>query len=176
MQILRAGGMELMHDGKREADDDNQEGYWEWEQIKSLRKTPRVIEQAEGKVIKIVSALLSCLPPQHRYKILFMRRPVSEVVDSQWKMLENRGERPKSEKAHLISTQQNHVAQILANLRSSNRVEVLEVDYPQLVSDPLPAIALIREFLGDALQADPMAMASVVRPELHRNRERPTAG
>ena len=56
--LLRAGGMELMHDGKRAADEDNPEGHWEWEEIKSLKKNPRVIEQAAGKVIKIISALL----------------------------------------------------------------------------------------------------------------------
>lgn len=176
MQILRAGGMDLMHDGKRQADEDNLEGYWEWEEIKSMRKNPRIIEQAEGKVIKIVSALLPRLPPKHRYKIIFMRRPVGEVVDSQWKMLENRGELPKSEKAHLISTQQNHVSQMLATLRSSSRVEVLEVDYPKLVSDPLSEISRMRDFLGAALHADSQTMAAVVRPELHRNRGETSVG
>ena len=29
MQMLRADGIELMHDGKRAADIDNPEGYWE---------------------------------------------------------------------------------------------------------------------------------------------------
>ncbi|RYD30545.1 MAG: tetratricopeptide repeat protein, partial [Verrucomicrobiaceae bacterium] len=113
MQILRAGGMELMHDGKREADDDNLEGYWEWEKIRSLRKHPRVIEQAEGKVIKVISALLPSLPPKHRYKVLFMKRPVGEVVESQWKMLANRGEQPKAAKDHLVATQEAHVAQMM---------------------------------------------------------------
>ncbi len=70
MQILRAGGMDIMHDGIRTADDDNLEGYWEWEQIKALRKDPRIIEQADGKVIKIISALFKCLPSHHRNRIL----------------------------------------------------------------------------------------------------------
>lgn len=170
MQILRAGGMELMHDGKREADDDNLEGYWEWEAIRSLRKNPRIIEKAEGKAIKVVSALLPALPPKHRYRILFMKRPVGEVVDSQWKMLANRGELPKSEKYHLISSQEKHVGQMLARLRASERVELLEVDYPQLVADPERVISSIREFLGDAMQADVETLAAVVRPELYRNR------
>lgn len=170
MQILRAGGMALMHDGKREADDDNLEGYWEWEEIRSLRKNPRVIEQAEGKVIKIISALLPSLPPKHRYKIIFMRRPVGEVVASQWKMLENRGARPKSEKTHLIATQENHVAQMLATLRASGCVELLEVDFPALVATPALEITRVLDFLGDVLQADLETLAAVVRPELHRNR------
>jgi predicted AlkP superfamily phosphohydrolase/phosphomutase/tetratricopeptide (TPR) repeat protein len=170
MQILRAGGMELMHDEKRPADDDNLEGYWEWEEIKSLRKNPRVIEQAKGKVIKIVSALLPALPPGHRYKIIFMRRPVSEVVESQWKMLANRGALPKSEKSHLIASQETHVGQILATLRASERVELLEIDYPDLIADPESAISRILAFLGNSISANPETLGAVVRPELYRNR------
>ena len=173
MQILRAGGMELMHDGRRAADDDNLEGYWEWEEIKSLRKNPRVIEQAGSKVIKVISALLPSLPPKHRYKIIFMHRPVSEVVDSQWKMLQNRGAQPVSGKAHLIATQEKHVGQMLATLRASGRVEFLEVDFPSLVSDPETSIGRVRRFLGDAMTGNLETLAAVVRPELYRNRAQP---
>jgi tetratricopeptide (TPR) repeat protein len=173
MQLLRAAGMELMHDGKRTADDDNQEGYWEWEEIKSLAKNPRIIEQAEGKVIKIISALLPHLPPKHRYKILFMRRPVAQVVDSQWRMLANQGMKPKSEKAHLIATQETHVAQLLATLRQSPRIQLMEVDFPALVLDPLAWIPKLREFLGESFAGDDAALAAMVKPELFRNRDVP---
>jgi hypothetical protein len=170
MQLLRAGGMELMHDGKRTADEDNEEGYWEWEEIKSLKKNPRVIEQAAGKVIKIISALLPQLPPKHRYKIIFMNRPVAQVVASQWKMLEHHGQQPKSEKAHLIATQETHVAQLLATLRQSPRIELLEVDFPELVADPLAWLPRLREFLGDSLTGDLETLAAVVKPDLLHHR------
>lgn len=175
MQILRAGGVDLMHDGKREADEDNLEGYWEWEEIKSLKKNPRIIERAEGKAIKIISALLPNLPPKHRYKILFMTRPVEQVVESQWKMLERSGQQPKSERAHLIATQQKHLDQLLETLRLSPHVELLEVDFPALVSEPLPALVKIRDFMGDSLRGDLQDLAAVVRPELFRNRDTATA-
>jgi tetratricopeptide (TPR) repeat protein len=170
MQLLRAGGMELMHDGKRAADEDNEEGYWEWEEIKSLKKNPRVIEQAAGKVIKIISALLPHLPPKHRYKILFMNRPVAQVVESQWKMLEHHGQQPKSEKAHLIATQETHVAQLLATLRQSPRIELLEVDFPELVADPLAWLPRLRAFLGASLTGDLETLAAVVKPDLLHHR------
>ena len=78
MQMRRAGGLDLMHDGTRAADEDNPEGYWEWEEVKSLQKNPRLIEQAEGKVIKVISALLGPLPPRHRLTsscVPHLRRP-----------------------------------------------------------------------------------------------------
>ena len=132
MQMLRAGGLDLMHDGQRGADEDNLEGYWEWEAVKSLKKNPRLIEQAEGKVIKVISSLLGQLPPRHRYRIVFMLRPVAEVVDSQWAMLARQGQNPRSERAHLIQTQQTHLDQTLAHLRQRRDVDLLEIDYPAL--------------------------------------------
>jgi hypothetical protein len=176
MQMLRAGGLDLMTDGKREADEDNPEGYWEWEEIRNLPKNPRILRQAQGKIVKVISALLPHLPPQHRYKILFMRRPETEVVRSQWKMLELRDKDPVSEAEHLAETQANHVRQILTRLASSGRVEVLEVDYPSLVSAPDPWIQRIREFLGSETPPSPNSMAAAVKPELHRQRSQPQEG
>jgi tetratricopeptide (TPR) repeat protein len=170
MQMLRAGGMDLMSDGKRQADEDNPEGYWEWEDIRKLPKEPGILRQTEGKVVKVISALLPHLPPKHRYKIVFMRRPETEVVRSQWQMLENRGQNPKSEATHLAETQANHVRQILARLKSGGTVEILEVDYPTLVSDPAPTIAKLRAFFGDEFLPTSDKMAATVKPELYRQR------
>ena len=134
-----------------------------------------MLEQAQGKAIKIISALLPHLPPKHRYKILFMRRPVGQVVDSQWKMLANQGHKPRAEKQHLIQTQETHLAQTLATLRQSPKVELLEIDVPGLVADPMAWLPQIRAFLGPALAASDETLAAVIRPDLHRQRGEPTA-
>ena len=170
MQILHAGGMEIMQDGIRGADEDNREGYWEWEEIKRLRKNPRIIEQAAGKIVKVVSALLESLPSQHSYRIIFMRRPIEEVVDSQWKMLANRGNAPQSERLDLIAAQERHVVRLLEGLRRSSRVRLLEIDYPALVKAPEGGLAELAEFLGPEFQADPASLSAVVKPQLYRNR------
>ncbi|MFN0076542.1 MAG: sulfotransferase [Prosthecobacter sp.] len=168
MQMLRAGGMELMHDGKREADIDNPEGYWEWEDIKNLPKRPLLIEQAHGKATKVISALLPNLPPKHKYKIIFMTRPVQEVVASQWQMLEHKGTNPKTE--HLETAQQKHALEILTVLRQHPRVSLLEVEYPALVRDPQAGANRIAEFLGNERLPQRQAMPAVVKPQLHRQR------
>ncbi len=170
MQILRAAGMPVMHDGKRAADEDNPEGYWEWDEIRSLRQRPEIIEQAEGKTIKVVSALLPSLPPRHRYRIVFMRRPIEEIVASQAKMLERRGESPAAPVEKLIDLQQAHLTRLLGQLRRNPRIDLLEIDYPTLVRDPLHELHRLRAFLGPAFQADPEDLVGVVRPALHRNR------
>ncbi len=172
MQILKAGGMELMADGMRTADPDNPEGYWEWEEIKTLAQNPQILEKARGKAVKVVSALLRHLPVKHTYRIIFMRRPVSEVVRSQWAMLARRGGVPKAEEEHLVRTQEMHVTSILAALRESKRVELLEVDYPELVASPEGQLPGIVAFLGPGILPRAAQMTSVIKPALYRQRDR----
>ena len=169
MQLLRAGGIEPLTDARRAADEDNPEGYWEWEAIKKLPKDPRLIEQAEGKVVKVISALLPSLPGKHRYTIIYMVRPTEQVVDSQWAMLARQDRQPKSEKKHLIEVQEHHSRQIREVLKKSERVTLVEVSYPELVADPAPVIAKLAELLPGRFTPGP-AVAACVQPKLFRNR------
>ena len=169
MQMLRAGGIEPLTDAKRAADEDNPEGYWEWEAIKKLPKDPRLIEQAEGKAVKVISALLPSLPGKHRYTIIYMVRPTEQVVDSQWAMLARQDRQPKSEKKHLIEVQEHHSRQIREVLKKSERVTLVEVSYPELVADPEPVIAKLAELLPGRFTPGP-AVAACVQPKLFRNR------
>lgn len=169
MQLLEAGGVPIMTDGKRTPDEDNPVGYCEWEQIKKLPKDPRILEQARGRAIKVITALLPALPRKHRYKILYMVRPVSEVVDSQWAMLERNGKQPRTEKQHLIDSQDRYSREIREALRKCERVDLLEVDFPRLVSDPQTVLEEIKRFLGEAFQCSP-DMLRCVDPKLHRQK------
>ncbi len=170
MQMLRASGIEPLTDGQRAADDDNPEGYWEWEDIKKLPRNPRVIEQARGKAVKVISALLPSLPGRHHYKIIYMTRPVEQVVESQWKMLERSGQQPKSEKEHLIRVQRGHSQQILKTLKARPQVELLELSYLDLIADPTAGIAQLATFLGDQFTPSP-AVTACVKPSLYRQRQ-----
>jgi hypothetical protein len=99
-----------------------------------------------------------------------MHRPVGEVVDSQWKMLANRGIAPQSERESLLATQEKHVAGLLEILRRSPRVRLLEIDYPTLVRTPESELSRLLEFLGPALHGDLQSLAKVIKPGLYRNR------
>src|SRR5271169_4311319 len=91
MQMLDAGGLPVLSDGERKADTDNPKGYLEWERIKQLPKDPSLIAEAEGKVVKVISQLILSLPMDHEYRIVFMQRPLPEVLKSQDEMLRRRG-------------------------------------------------------------------------------------
>lgn len=170
MQMLEAGGMKIMTDQQRQADDDNPKGYYEWEEIRQLPRNPRLIEKAEGKVVKVISALLPHLPPKHRYKIIFMRRPASEVVRSQHTMITNLGKTVKTDAEHLEKNQERHVQQLLERFAKSPQIELLEVDYPQLVQAPQDWVERLREFVSPEKLPNVAAMAEVVDPSLYRNR------
>lgn len=168
MQMLRAGGVEPMTDGQRTPDEDNPEGYWEWEEIKRLPKNPRIIEQTKGKAVKVISALLPSLPRPHRYKIIYMTRPTTQVVASQLAMLERQGQRARSNQQHLIAVQESHSCQIRQVLSKSDRVDLLEVSFPELVADPYPFLERLVNFLPGKFKSSSEVVACI-KPELFRN-------
>lgn len=169
MQILEAAGIPIMTDGMRKADEDNPVSYCEWEELKTLPKNPRVLEKAKGRAIKVVTALLPALPRKHRYKILYMVRPVDQIIDSQWTMLAHHGKMPRAEKSHLIATQEQYSRKIRETLSKSDQVELLEVDYPRLVANPESVLREIATFLGENF----IVTSDVIRcvnPQLHRHK------
>ena len=170
MSMLVAGGLEPVQDGIRTADDDNPKGYYEFERVKQLDKGDTAwLPDAVGKVIKIISALLLHLPTDgYKYKIIFMRRDLDEVLASQAKMLVNRQEESTVDNEELKQLYRKHLKQVFAWVARVDSAEMLEIDYGQLVSDPTSLIPKINQFCGGTLDTD--AMITVVDPSLHRNR------
>src|SRR6266850_5806383 len=113
MQMLAAGGMPILSDGERRADVDNPRGYLEWERIKQLPKDPSCIAEAEGRAVKVISQLLLSLPAQHQYRVIFMQRPLPEVMASQDEMLCRRGNfDPGEDNSVVAHAFQDHLYQI----------------------------------------------------------------
>ena len=74
MQMLAAGGIEILTDGRRKADPSNPLGYFEYERVKNLRNDNSWLGEAHGKAIKIITQLLPTLPMKYRYRILYVER------------------------------------------------------------------------------------------------------
>jgi len=170
MKMLEAGGMELVVDNVRTADEDNPKGYYEDERIKELAEMEdrSWLEAARGKVIKVVSSLLNHLPESNDYKVVFMRRNLHEVLASQTKMLERRGEASHTEDEDLLKMYQAHLEKIEFQLRFRPNFEALYVDYAEAIRDPASAARQIADFVGGDLDVD--RMAAVVDGSLYRNR------
>ncbi len=170
VKMLAAGGIEPMTDGLRQADDDNPNGYFELERVKKLREGDAAwLQDAPGKSIKVISALLEYLPPGYDYRVLFMQRNLGEVLASQRQMLANRGEASdQASDEQMARRYLSHLEEIDAWLKTRRDIETLYVPYNRLVQDPLPYIQQVNAFLGGGLDLE--AMAKVVDPKLYRKR------
>ena len=168
MQMLAAGGMTLLTDYERKADEDNPRGYCEWEPIKSLPKRPDLIDEAEGKVVKVITQLLMAIPEGRDYKVIFMERPLPEVLASQDEMLRRRGKTDALSHELMTKAFRDHLADVQAWLVRRTDVAIHRQGYRKVLQDPIICSTAIRDFLGLDLNVE--AMAGEVDPSLYRNR------
>jgi hypothetical protein len=168
MQMLAAGGMPLLTDSERKPDIDNPRGYCEWEPIKSLPKEPNLIDHAEGKAVKIITQLLLSMPRGRDYKLIFMERPLPEVLASQDEMLRRRGTTQAVDHAALTSAFRDHMKEVVGWLENRDDIPVCRMGYRRVLSDPIRCASEVRDFLG--IKLDVEAMAGQVDPALYRNR------
>ncbi len=170
MQMLASGGLSIMTDAIRQADADNPRGYFEVERVKRLKQGDSAwLVEAEGKAIKIISALLEYLPATHRYKVIFMQRTLEETLASQRKMLIRRGEDPaRISDEELARLFQKHLQKIEVWLAAQPNIAVLYINYNQMVGQPQPFVNRIAEFLDG--RVDRTQMLAAVDHSLYRNR------
>lgn len=169
MQMLAAGGMPILTDGERTPDTDNPRGYCEWERAKLLPKNPALIAEAEGKAVKVISQLLFALSPDYQYKIIFLRRPLAEVLASQSEMIRRRsGAAPVVPEAQIKSAFVSHLSQVNLWLKSKQNASSLDVEYHDLLADPSTISMKLRDFLSAELDVE--AMAKQIDPALYRQR------
>jgi predicted AlkP superfamily phosphohydrolase/phosphomutase/tetratricopeptide (TPR) repeat protein len=173
MQLLAAGGLPPMTDNERAADADNPRGYFEWEAIKQIAKEPELLDDPaiEGKAIKCISMLLPKMPEHHHYKVIFMTRPIEEVVASQEQMTTRLGTKgAELDREQLERGLKAHRDEIVKWMNNTRYMECIEIDYPTLVRDPQPQISRLVEFLGADRLPNSAEMAKVIDPALHRKK------
>jgi hypothetical protein len=169
MQMLVAGGIPALSDGERAADVDNPRGYLEWERIKTLPKDPACIAEGEGKVVKVISQLLLSLPAGREYRVVFMQRPLPEVLTSQDQMLRRRGTFKEGANPAVISAAfEKHLRDVYAWLDGKPYVKALRVPYHEALNQPEDVAERLAKFLELPLNVE--AMAQQVDASLYRNR------
>ena len=168
MQMLVAGGLEPMTDQIREANVDNPKGYYELEAVKKTKDDASWLAEAGGKVVKMIYRLVYDLPGEREFRVVFMRRDVTEVLASQAKMLARRGEDgakiPPEKMATLF---EGELAKFDAWIDEQDNFSILRIDYAAAVKDPLAQAERVSSFLGGDLDA--VAMAASIDPDLYRN-------
>ena len=173
MQMLAAGGMSILTDEWRAADEDNPRGYLEFEPVKNLLNDAKWLFEARGKAVKIVAPLLAALPPGLPCRAILCERDLDEVLDSQERMLERRSHPTAAtpERRRMLKDEYRRIlARVKATLAARPDAGLLVIEHRFAISDPLVTAETINRFLGDGL--DVARMAAAVEPTLHRNRAR----
>jgi len=168
MKMLETGGMEVVVDNVRTADVDNPRGYYEFEPVKQTKNDASWIAPAIGKAVKMVYLLLLDLPPDHEYRVVFMRRNLDEVLASQKAMLDRLGKASPLDDAKMAALFRDQLAKFDAWSKTRPNLKLLDVSYNAAMTDPAPIAAEVNRFLGGGLDVD--AMIRTVEPSLYRNR------
>jgi hypothetical protein len=172
MSMLEAGGIPVLTDGIRTADEDNPKGYYEFERVKKIKEDKAWLDDAKGKVVKMISQLLLSLPADCHCKVLFIRRNINEILASQKQMLIRRGTYkedgvPDEEMRSMLLA---HVDQVLKWVAGQDNIDLIEVDYNEILQGAgATHVDRINKFLGGDL--DTAAMNAVVDKSLYRQRK-----
>jgi hypothetical protein len=170
MQMLDNGGVPVVTDHIRRADQDNPRGYYEYERVKRIKEDVSWLPESRGKAFKMVSQLLYELPASERYGIIFMERDLDEMLISQEKMLA-RLNKPSAPRAAIERAFREHLRKVRGWLAGQANIEVLSVSYNNLVGRPEEEAERVSAFLGG--NADKESMSKTVDPLLYRNRKTP---
>ena len=169
MQMIEAGGIEPVTDNQRVADEDNLRGYYELDAIKKTKEDASWLEDSVGKAAKVIYMLLYDLPADYEYRVVFMNRNLDEVLASQSKMLERRGQDGASvsnEKLKDIFQQQ--LDKCIDWLADQSSFSVLQIQHLDAIQSPAKVASAVNQFLAGDL--DEAKMAAVVQPDLYRQR------
>jgi hypothetical protein len=171
MRMLESGGLEIMTDSERTADNDNPKGYFEYERVKELEKETdkSYVREGRGKALKVISFLIKDLPDDNDYRVVFMRRDLGEVITSQNKMIENRGSEDSSATTEAMKeAYRNDIVRTRLLCKGRPNFELIEVHYSATVGSPAETASQVNAFLGGSL--DEEAMRAAVDGSLYRNR------
>ena len=174
MRMLETGGIPVLIDHIRIPDESNPKGYYEFERVKQMQDgNTGWIAEGKGKVVKIISALLEYLPPEHQYRVVFMKRNMNEILASQREMLLRRGEpTDRVSDEHLTGFYQEHLARTTKWIAEQRNMQVIYLHYNQIMENPQGPVTQLCQFL-QPFPLDPGKMLSVVEASLYRQRAVP---
>ena len=169
MAMLEAGGLPLLADDHRLADESNPNGYYEYEPVLNSKESLGWIQEARGKAVKAIYLHLQQLLPDFRYRIIFMNRNMGAVIRSQEKMLRSLGQ----EGANLSSARLEElflaqITELKRLLATQKNVSLLDVFYESVLESPCEEAHRIASFLDTSLNVE--LMARVVAPDLNHAR------
>ena len=160
MRVLAAGGIPVLADEHRPADESNRHGYFELAAVKDTARDTRWTEQAKGKAVKVVTPLLRQLPPGLPARVIVVHRPLPQLLASQEAMKQRLGAVTRGSDAGALA---RHFALSMQQLpevfRARPHWHALHVSYEAMLADPADQCARLANFLGPHFDAQRAAAA-----------------
>jgi len=129
------------------------------------------VRGARGKALKVISFLLRHLPDDNAYRIVYMRRDLGEVLQSQDKMLDRLGNAASGADLEAMKeAYRNDIVAARLHARKQPNMEMIEIQYADAIADPAGTARTVNAFFGGGL--DEVKMAAAVNAQLYRNRAR----
>ncbi len=169
MQMLKNGGMEILCDKVRQADEENPKGYWEYEKVKTLANENSWLISEKGKGVKIIAQLLKYIPSGPDYKVIFMERNLEEILWSQEKMLNKMNRKDTTDQSILKAGFSRQLEEVKSWLRNSGNIETLYLSYADVIENPTQAAEQVNQFLNYSLNITKMTAS--VDPALYRQKK-----
>jgi len=176
MQLLDAGGIDVLTDEVRDKDANNPKGYYELEAVKTLKKNNGWLGNAVGKALKVVAPLLKELKLAFNYKIIFMERDLKEILISQEKMKLRNNPKLKNKgityNLKLANAFENELKKVAIWEKQNKNIEILRVNYQTILEHPTKEIERINEFLNGTLnvkEMDGVIDRTLYREQLQKN-------
>lgn len=165
MQMLYKGGIEVLTDHDRKADESNPKGYFEYNPVMSIHKDNSWLGEAKNKSVKVVAPLLKFLSPEYRYKVIFMNRDLTEIIKSQQKMI---GKNTDILPVKLFEAFNKQLNQVEIWKQKEPGVELMYLNYKDVLENTDDVINKLSSFIGFDLNAS--EMISCVDKTLYRNK------
>ncbi len=171
MKMLEITGLETLVDSNRQADDFNPNGYYEYEPVKRLKDGHyNWLDNAKGRVIKIVSPLIIYLPKNYHFDIIFMERNLGEIIISQDNMLHGFMNLSGINLDPVLEgIYKQHLEKIKTWISIQENMRVFYVNYNELLFHPEKQLFVLIDFLSLSLDVD--IMCSVIDQDLYRSKK-----
>lgn len=161
MQMLMAGGLEVLVDDVHKPGTPEPHGYYDYEPSLMLDvddSTKQWVASAEGKAVKVMPYQLQYLPAAYEYRVVFVCRKIVEIQDS-WAAMGLSGADPapgEGPAGQALETDEEFAARLLRQ----PHMPTMFVQYRDLIAAPASQATRIVEFLNVPLDVDAMAAAA----------------
>jgi predicted AlkP superfamily phosphohydrolase/phosphomutase/tetratricopeptide (TPR) repeat protein len=162
MEMLQVGGMPILVDDI-ETNDKSPKKTMEFAKVNLIQKDISWMVDARGKAVKMIVQLLNYLPPNYNYKVIQMNRDISELMMSQQVHLGKKAT-PETLPLKLFNNYLSQLSKLNTWVEAQPNVQVLKVEFDDLIENPIEQAEIIADFLGEELDFN--SMAKVINPEL----------